>query len=203
MDRFGVARWRSPFCGRMIVKADAEGTWVTIRGTHVLIKDGETVSQAFQRTTGKKLTEFESNIYEKRFKSETKEAERIKYNERIKNATSDYERQVLYTQRQEELGEQAYDALGEGPEELPVKVPDKIVGFGRNTTPNPSAFTETNFKEHYNSLSASNKSMIHSELGWKEGERFKLVMEGREKPTAEEIKKWTSIAKKQTYVWQP
>src|SRR5574343_1228723 len=34
---------------------DEEGQWVTINGTHVLIKDGETTEQAFKRTTGKDL----------------------------------------------------------------------------------------------------------------------------------------------------
>jgi len=33
-----------------------EGHWVTIDGTHVLIKPGETIGQAFKRTTGKKLS---------------------------------------------------------------------------------------------------------------------------------------------------
>jgi len=36
-------------------EADEEGKWVTINGAHILIKDGETAGQAFERTTGKKL----------------------------------------------------------------------------------------------------------------------------------------------------
>ena len=35
--------------------ADEEGTWVTINGAHILIKDGETIGDAFERTTGKSL----------------------------------------------------------------------------------------------------------------------------------------------------
>ena len=42
-----------------------DSVWVTIRGTHVLIKDGETASQAFKRTTGKDLSEPEKKIYDK------------------------------------------------------------------------------------------------------------------------------------------
>lgn len=36
-------------------EADEEGRWVTINGTHVLIKDGESVGDAFKHTTGKDL----------------------------------------------------------------------------------------------------------------------------------------------------
>ena len=35
---------------------DEEGTWVTINGAHILIKDGETAGQAFKRTTGNDLS---------------------------------------------------------------------------------------------------------------------------------------------------
>lgn len=48
----------------------SEGTWITIRGTHILIKEGETIGQAFKRTTGKNLTGYEEQIYTKRFASE-------------------------------------------------------------------------------------------------------------------------------------
>jgi hypothetical protein len=48
-----------------LLEADEEGKWVTIRGTHVLIRDGETASQAFKRTTGKDLSEPEKRIYDK------------------------------------------------------------------------------------------------------------------------------------------
>jgi hypothetical protein len=34
---------------------EAEGSWVTINGVHILIKEGETAASAFERTTGKKL----------------------------------------------------------------------------------------------------------------------------------------------------
>ena len=34
---------------------DSEGEWITINGTHILLKDGESTSDAFNRTTGKDL----------------------------------------------------------------------------------------------------------------------------------------------------
>lgn len=34
---------------------DPDGRWITIDGTHVLVKDGESVDKAFERTTGKPL----------------------------------------------------------------------------------------------------------------------------------------------------
>jgi hypothetical protein len=34
---------------------EAEGSWVTINGVHILIKEGETAASAFERATGKKL----------------------------------------------------------------------------------------------------------------------------------------------------
>lgn len=46
-------------------EAEEEGKWITIRGTHVLIKDGESPSQAFKRTTGKDLSDVEKGIYDK------------------------------------------------------------------------------------------------------------------------------------------
>lgn len=41
---------------RVVEEDDAEGRWVTINGVHILIKDGESVHDAFQRATGKDLT---------------------------------------------------------------------------------------------------------------------------------------------------
>jgi hypothetical protein len=35
--------------------AAEEGTWITINGVHILIKDGETTADAFKRTTGKDI----------------------------------------------------------------------------------------------------------------------------------------------------
>ena len=34
---------------------DEEGTWITVNGAHILIKDGENVRDAFKRTTGREL----------------------------------------------------------------------------------------------------------------------------------------------------
>lgn len=44
-----------------------EGTWITIHGVHVLIKDGESVGDAFKRTTGKDLGEGEKAGYQKMY----------------------------------------------------------------------------------------------------------------------------------------
>lgn len=54
-------------------EADAEGTWVTIRGCHVLIKDGESAADAFKRTTGKDLSDPEKKIYSEHDKTGVKQ----------------------------------------------------------------------------------------------------------------------------------
>lgn len=51
---------------------DGEGHWVTIRGTHVLIRDGETPEQAFKRTIGKSSPKQTKGI----FKQDPKEIEK-------------------------------------------------------------------------------------------------------------------------------
>ena len=35
---------------------DGDGTWITINGAHIFIKDGDTVKDSFKRTTGKSLS---------------------------------------------------------------------------------------------------------------------------------------------------
>jgi hypothetical protein len=54
----GRKKWivyESPIVQAMTKADDIEGTWVTINGVHILIKDGETAADAFKRTTGKDL----------------------------------------------------------------------------------------------------------------------------------------------------
>jgi hypothetical protein len=44
------------------VAADDEGRWVTINGVHILIKEGESVSEAFKRTTGKDIKSTDKKV---------------------------------------------------------------------------------------------------------------------------------------------
>jgi hypothetical protein len=45
-----------------VVEEGEEGSWVTINGRHLLIKDGETVATAFKRTTGQDLADTDNKV---------------------------------------------------------------------------------------------------------------------------------------------
>jgi hypothetical protein len=177
-----------------------EGTWVTIRGTHILIKEGESVSTAFQRTTGKKLTDFENKLYEKKFTAE-KENKIFEKNYKENTVSGNREELNTFYETVGEGGEEGYDPNGN------ILSPSKTetTGFQRNSTPNAAQFSENKqtFKMQYNTLSEQNKSIIRTELGWKEGQHFDMVMKGRENATEDEFKKWFGIVKTKTFVWQP
>lgn len=174
-------------------EAEEEGKWITIRGTHVLIKDGESVGDAFKRTTGKELTQFEKDLYQKRIDTDNQP----------KDTRSAYQKQVDYTQRQKDLADKWYEEHGEGPEEgydehgniiLPRSQTPKTVGFEP---------TEDNLRAHYSKLSQANQSIVKYNLSWDESKRLDAAINGG-KASRGDLEKWLNILKKrENFVWQP